>query len=185
MRTGRVASLGRRPGEAEWRALSPADWNDLELSHRVLEETEGEHERLGQALSEGASFEPSSPIGRSVLVATRIKRRGIPEGPQECLLIQVSRADILREAADARGDDATAPEAEVGSATRQPFDTELDAILRRLEKDLAKIPAQKIALKIARESFPQVSREQVVKRHQALFPNAETGPRGPWKNRPE
>jgi hypothetical protein len=30
-REGRLASLGRRPGEAEWRALSPVEWNDLEL----------------------------------------------------------------------------------------------------------------------------------------------------------
>jgi hypothetical protein len=31
-RTVRIRSLGKRPGEAEYRALSSADWNDLEIS---------------------------------------------------------------------------------------------------------------------------------------------------------
>jgi hypothetical protein len=76
-RAGRIKTIGKGLGDTEWRALSPVQWNDLELSHHVLEESVG--------------------VESSVLVATPIKRRGVPSGPEEYLLIQILKAAVLRE----------------------------------------------------------------------------------------
>jgi hypothetical protein len=74
---------------------------------------------------------------------------------------------------------------EAAAPARQPSDTEVDAILRGVEANLGKIPGQKIVLKIVRKSFPQARGDHVVARHRKVFPEAKTGPRGSWKNRPD
>jgi hypothetical protein len=111
LRAGRLRSVGTRPGETESRALSPADWNNLELTHVVLTEHGSARDLLRQqqllangslpprrqGLSEGRSLEFPGLNPPSVLVARPRARRGVPQSSPDPFLIQISKADALRE----------------------------------------------------------------------------------------
>jgi hypothetical protein len=185
-RAGRLASLGKRLGEAEWVELPPAKWNDLELSPRALE----------------------GSISKSVLVATPIRRRGIPESsPGECFRIQFAQAGLLREFPP-EPPVVVAAEAEVASASprlgltdeqlkeailgleassidpganvqapadEQTTEEEILALLRPVLKQTGKL-SQKEAYKIVRGSYPQESRERVRALAKSLTNNTKRGP---------
>jgi hypothetical protein len=167
LRGGKLASLGRRLGEAEYRPLSPADWNDLELTFQVLEGNE------------------------SVLVATPIRRRGIPESsPGECLLIQVRKADVLREfPTEPPVDEAPPPGAEATAEKRAPTDDEIDAVIKAAEKRLDRLltlnnkgrnPGPQIVKDILKNNYPhllEIPDVRVRKRLECLHRGVGPGPR--------
>jgi hypothetical protein len=149
LRAGRLRSLGKRLGETEWRALSPADWNDLELTHLVLTEHGSGRDLLRQQqllangslppwrqlLSEGRSLEFPGFNPPSVLVARPIARRGVPQSSPDPFLIQISKADSLREfpaepPVDAAAEAEGAPKVEAAiAAPREPTDDELNDVI--------------------------------------------------------
>jgi hypothetical protein len=152
LRTGRIRSLRKRPGEAEYHALSSADWNDLEISEKD---------------------------------GLRVAMSILPTTYGDYLFVQVSQADVLREFPAEPPGAAAAPEAEVAAAAQRSTDEEVEAWLRLLEQEKRNIPAQDACWEIARKRYPQLTRDDVVARHKAVWPTAKPGPRGPRKNRPK
>jgi hypothetical protein len=189
LRAGRLRSVGTRPGETESRALSPADWNNLELSHVVLTEHGSARDLLRQqqllangslppwrrGLSEDRSLEFPGLNPPSVLVARPIARRGVPQSSPDPFLIQISKADALREFP------AEPPVPGLLS------DDELDAIIGMEEKKrgkrLTRNGGPKIVKEILKDTYPQLTEMRIRGRIIALHPDATSGPQGPRKNR--